>query len=250
MTEAEINNIFFTRIMGYLRINNVNGISIRDLEKVKDNLSKLKVLNISLNELVLKDNWYMYDGEYYYYKKLYSAMKVVNELLGEILSMYMCLPTIHYTLALDYDHIVGVLSKNFRVKGKKYISAIDVPTKRLSVFTESLESKRINELRRTLDRLLIRDFYASASDKLRNVLLSKSYFRGLNLEESFDYEFSFLDKREYLTLQFEKMMEFNIGKALKEIEETHGIIINDELKNYYKHYDSVRKQELRAALKK
>lgn len=296
MTNEELNIIIFTRIMNYISCNGTKGISIRDLEKANMSILKLsKTLNVPISELVLKDNWYIYNGEFYYYKKLYHAMRVINELLGEILSDYMGLPSVHYSLALDYNNIVGLLSKNFRIKGRKYAQASQIKPKYLQDFSEALESREITNLRKIIDKTLIRDFYSCLSDCLNNTLVSASLLKQYRLAESYDYEMSFIDSREdkehilwgsdieheydtyynplfiegiingkkeykkitydtlksmleydeFLRSQLEKIMDFNMSESLEAIENTHGILIDDELKNYYKRFDRTRKEELR-----
>lgn len=125
MTDFQVSHLFSASISEYLSGDSIKGISIRDLEKPHENLLALsKAINISLSDLILKNNWYVYNGEYYYFKKISIAMRVVNELLGEYLSKYMELPTVEYGLVLDFNKIVGLLSKNFRSRQKKVLCGL------------------------------------------------------------------------------------------------------------------------------
>lgn len=212
MTSNQVNEVVFMSVNSYLSADNCKGISIRDLEEIKENMIKLsRNLNISVAELILKNNWFLYEGEYYYFKRLYTAMAIVNELIGEYLSIYMDIPTIHYEIALDYDKVVGVLSKNFRDKNKKYMLALEIQPKQLKVFRDALEKKKITDLRRQLDKMLVRDFYSCLSDRIRNTLVSKSLFGQINLEVDFDYELSFVDRRECIEFKngFDEDHEFD-----------------------------------------
>ena len=120
MESYQFNNFSTAGISEYLYGSYIKGINTRDLEATKENFMKLsKKLNIPFIDLLLKKNWYLYNGEYYYFKKMSIAMRILNELLGEYLSKYMNLPTVEYTLALDYDKVVGLLSKNFRRRKTK-----------------------------------------------------------------------------------------------------------------------------------
>lgn len=291
-----------SRIKNHISLDNAKGISIRDLTLPKENIIKLaKEINISIIEIILKNYWYIYDGEYYYLKKVYSAMRLVNELLGEYLSKYMGVPTIEYSLVLDLDKIVGLLSKNFREKGKKYVLANELPLKKLSIFKNTLEQKKIDDLRMLLDKILIKDFYSCLTDRNRNTLCLVPRLGSVSLAPSFDYEYSFINERdalnqmpnqeaknefdiyyspifveksdifcssrdfypitydtikgmmeydEYLVSQFEKIMEFDILKALNEIQDTHGIKINQNLVDYYCNFDKTRKDQLENKIRK
>lgn len=123
-----------------------------------------------------------------------------------------------------------------------------------------------------------------------------AFFKKVSLEESFDYELSFIDEREsvelnlnsekpkydtyynplfvskdsnsryeeitydtlrgmleydeYLNEVFERIMDFDIKKALLDLEDVHNFKIADEMKEYYFDFDKLRKDELRIALKR
>lgn len=297
MTDFQVSHLFSASISEYLSGDSIKDISIRDLEKPHENLLALsKAINISLPDLILKNNWYVYNGEYYYFKKMSIAMRVVNELLGEYLSKYMELPTVEYELVLDFNKIVGLLSKNFRNRQKKYYASYEVKRRDLSLFSTAIESHKINELRKILDRLIMKDFYSCLTDRGNNTLISMNFLKKVSLEESFDYELSFVDEREstelnlgsekpkydtyynplfvskdpdsryegitydtlremleydeYLNEVFECIMDFDIKKALLDLEDAHNFKIADEMKEYYFDFDKLRKDELRIALKR
>lgn len=297
MTDFQVSHLFSASISEYLSGDSIKGISIRDLEKPHENLLALsKAINISLPDLILKNNWYVYNGEYYYFKKMSIAMRVVNELLGEYLSKYMELPTVEYELVLDFNKIVGLLSKNFRNRQKKYYASYEVKRRDLSLFSTAIESHKITDLRKILDRLIMKDFYSCLADRGNNTLISMTFLKKISLEESFDYELSFVDEREstelnlgsekpkydtyynplfvskdpdsryeeitydilrgmleydeYLNEVFERIMVFDIKKALLDLEDAHNFKIADEMKEYYLDFDRLRKDELRIALKR
>ncbi len=292
MANERVDYFSFASTIDLLKDNGIQGISIRDLEQIKTNRVKLdKKLNISLAEIILKNNWYIYNEEYYYYKRLDSAFRIMNELIGVYLSKYMMVPTVEYTLALDFGKIVGLLSKNFRKLKKRYYLATCVNYRYLKKFSDSLNEPVVDELRKSLDRLIMKDFYSCMTDRIRNTLVSMTRFKSVNLEPSFDYELSFVDEKdsiypkmgkcercefdtyfnplfytddedksygeitydtlkemmvydEYLVYLFERIMDFDIAKAIKCIEEENGIIVADDLKDYYIDFDKTRKSEL------
>lgn len=283
----------------FLTGDETKGISFRDLSPTSGNIEKLsKILNISEEELIIKNNWYFYEGEYYYYKKKLLAFRIMNELLGEYIAKYMSVPTIEYTLALDGSKIIGLLSKNFRVKGTKYLPAEKLTEKEKEFFRKVLKGNDINELRQLIDRIIVKDFYTCLTDRPGNVLVTKALFKRPGIAVSYDYELSFIDRKDalepynksdkeeefntylnplfrsepfsginyipidydyikgmmeydqYLIEQYEKMMGFDMGNALEEIQETKGLIIKDELIKFYKDYDALRKKELRDGIRK
>lgn len=298
MANAQVDYFSFASTIDLLKDNDIKGISIRDLEIIKENRVKLaKKLNISLAEIILKNNWYIYNEEYYYYKRLDSAFRIMNELIGVYLSKYMSVPTVEYTLALDFGKIVGLLSKNFRKIKKRYYLATCVNSKYLKKFSNSLNEPIVDELRKSLDRLIMKDFYSCMTDRVRNTLVSMTRLKNVSLETSFDYEMSFIDERdslyprfekdethefdryfnplfynddedksygeinydtlkgmmeydEYLIYLFERIMDFDITKAIKCIEEENGMVVADDLKNYYINFDKIRKDELSRNLRK
>lgn len=298
MANAQVDYFSFASTIDLLKSNDIKGISIRDLEIIKENRVKIaKELNISLAEIILKNNWYIYDGEYYYYKRLDSAFRIMNELIGVYLSKYMGVSTIEYTLALDFGKIVGLLSKNFRKLKKRYYLATCVNSKYLKKFSKSLNEPIVDELRKSLDRLIMKDFYSCMTDRVRNTLVSMTRLKNVSLETSFDYEMSFIDERdslyprfekdethefdryfnplfytddedksygeinydtlkgmmeydEYLIYLFERIMDFDIVKAIKCIEEENGMVVAEDLKNYYINFDKIRKDELSRNLRK
>lgn len=298
MANAQVDYFSFASTIDLLKDNDIKGISIRDLEIIKENRVKLaKKLNISLAEIILKNNWYIYNEEYYYYKRLDSAFRIMNELIGVYLSKYMSVPTVEYTLALDFGKIVGLLSKNFRKIKKRYYLATCVNSKYLKKFSNSLNEPIVDELRKSLDRLIMKDFYSCMTDRVRNTLVSMTRLKNVSLETSFDYEMSFIDERdslyprfekdethefdryfnplfynddedksygeinydtlkgmmeydEYLIYLFERIMDFDIAKAIKCIEEENGMVAAEDLKNYYINFDKIRKDELSRNLRK
>ena len=69
-------------------------------------------------------NWCQMNGEYYYFKPMENEDDFFNELLGELISKYFDLDTIHYQIATrsvkGIPDTYGILSKNFCEKNYKY----------------------------------------------------------------------------------------------------------------------------------
>lgn len=61
-------------------------------------------------------NWFKIDGNWYYFKKQTNDISLINELIGELLSEYFGLDSIHYKIAkININGIeeLGLISRNF-----------------------------------------------------------------------------------------------------------------------------------------
>lgn len=192
MTYAQENVIIFMPIAA-LQNDDVVGINLKDMTCKQFNTEELsEVINIDKKVLDLKNNWYLYNGEYYYYKSLFSAFKFLNELLGEYIALYMELPTVQYDIALNRGEIAGLLSKNFRKTDVNYVNAKKLRRYEYLMMKWTLKSNVITELRQVIDRMLIKDLYTCLSDRKSNVLCIRELF-GIRLAPFYDYELSFCD---------------------------------------------------------
>ncbi len=167
------------------------GIKLSELEKIDDNARHLsESINIDIDTLYDKPFWFLYNGEYYYYKEIDNALRLLNELLGQYFSEYMNLPTIKYDIALNSEGIAGVLSKNFREPGKKYVEGPDLPVYYYMYIDYLLRFKdgANHELKRKIDSLLAKDLFTFMIDRHANTLCTTD--TGIDLAPQFDYEYS------------------------------------------------------------
>lgn len=263
-----------------------HGIDCSLLESPKEHLYILaSILNIGVDDLDIKKNWYVYNHEYYYLKKRTTITCILNELLGEYISRYMELPTITYELALENQKIVGLLSKNFRRKDKKYIRACDLGF--LDIFrlnyALSINSKD-RELHETLIRIVVKDYFVCMRDRLINTLCEKK-FNHIGVAPSYDYELSFdeaifcdiytnplfqkykkgssipraidldiinslMQNDDYFQEQFAKILEFDMVRCLDNLRDYYKINIPEEVAKYYVEFTNNRKEKLTKSLKK
>lgn len=75
------------------------------------------------------ENWHKINGEYYYFKPMHDSLSFFNELLGEVISQYFELDTVHYKIAKlkvkgEQDQY-GIASKNFCNPKYTYKALID-----------------------------------------------------------------------------------------------------------------------------
>ena len=233
-----------------------------------------EILNISYSTLRSYPCWFIYDDEYYYLKQRDRILPIVREFLGVELSKYMNLPTIEYNLASVEDEIVGLISKNFRVSGIKYINTFNSNKKESFIRETVLKHPYFfsEDYARMLARYVIRNYFSCQRDRRVNV----EYYKIGNREylaPLFDYECSFEDiiteyddklfastftddsisclikKNKYMKEYFEYIMEFDFAGSLRNIENEQGILIPDEVCEEILEFGDKRKDGLKKAYK-
>lgn len=219
------------------------------------------------------DHWHKLDNEWYFYKNLGSSFCFINELLGEVISKYFGLDTIHYQIARLYvkgkKEEYGIVSKNFCNKDYTYKSCWDYnfeARRDLSILEDvktickSEEEYRL--LSSDLKTFIIRDFYASQADRTGNNFIFKTTPRGIRLGPLHDYEkdFSSLDPCIYKNqiaalnlysnkaitalkndLEFQSLlnilMQADMNIFIQQVEDAHKIIIPPNIKAHYQEHD-------------
>lgn len=253
--------ILLTSDTKYIRVDSMKKISSEDLS-----------FNLPSNLEGRNGDWYENEkGEQYYLKRRKYLAIILNELLGEYLSLYMGLETIEYDLAYDGDNIVGLFSKNFRKKGIDYVyyHYLTEDEKKLIDRVLFLRAKTdwAKEYKQQYTDYLMRNFYANQGDKVFNVLCYRD--SGLiYLSTLFDYELSFINsedsyivdpfiirddfdyklirkmrkKDECLDESIEKVLKFDMEDTLERIKSDFGIRIPDVVMEHYISYDEERKR--------
>lgn len=230
------------------------------------------------------DHWHKIDGKWYFYKSDGDEFHFINELLGEAISEYFELDTIHYKVAslkvANKDIEYGLASENFCSPENIYTRTWDY----------NLGSGSIFELRKLLNicnspeelklllsdmkKLIIRDFYTSQLDRSGNNFLFKQRkdgTEGKRLASLYDYENSFesiypeiyrnqiicLDMKDphlpkFFTSDDEyqailsKIRDININEIMKTIEDKHNILIPSDMKEYYQEKDKEKKEIIKS----
>lgn len=238
------------------------------LNLTRDELAYL--LHINKEIIEKEENWYSYDGDMWFLKRRNKMRFIINELLGEYLSMYMNLPTIHYVLLVSKGKIIGVASKNFREKGAIYQNAFKLTDSDHEKINKVLLSRPTifnHKYKKQMYNYLIRNYYASQENRMHNVLCeykSKRFY----LAPLYDYEMSFTSKSGKIFIDpyflgvdinpyllrglFKKdrsmrdsvnrILDLDMECALKYLEDDNKIIIPEDLKKYYLDYDRSRKE--------
>ena len=230
----------------------------------------------------LIDNWYKIGEEWYFFKNdrehLFRGASI-NELLGEVITNYFELDAAHYEIArlVDNGDTFGLVTRNFCEKNVCYGDLIDYFPRNnrtgISIFkclTElSNKDERFKGLLIDIKRLFIRDFLVGEKDRKNCNLLFKEQNGQILLGPVYDNEDSFLidDYEAYIYRNFlgelditkkatrellvgdyyfqyllDRLMSFNMNKAINITEEVSGIIIPNENKdNYIRHNRNIKR---------
>lgn len=220
------------------------------------------------------NHWHKIDGEWYFYKSDGYDFHFVNELLGEIISEFFGLDTIHYNVAkLSVEGMkdeYGLVSKNFCDINYTYKRVWDYdfgPRGDLSIL-ENIRSICQSEeeyllLLEDLKKFFIRDFYVSQLDRTGNNFLFKITPDGIRLAPLYDYENSFesIDQQIYRNqiaeinitnretqsllkndIKFQELlhliMQADMLSFINEVEDRHKVLVPSDNKEYYKKRDT------------
>lgn len=224
------------------------------------------------------NHWHKIDGEWYFYKSDGYDVHFVNELLGEVISEFFGLDTVHYNVAkLSVQGMkdeYGLVSKNFCDAKYTYKRVWDYglpPRNDLSVL-ENVRSICQSEeeyllLLDDLKKFFIRDFYTSQLDRSGNNFLFKITPNGIRLAPLYDYENSFESIKPQIyrnqiaqidiedseiqsllknDLKFQELlhliMQADMLSFIDEVEDRHKILVSSDDKEYYKKSDEEIKQ--------
>lgn len=212
-------------------------------------------------------NWYKIGDDWYFFKEI-SMDWIIHELLGEIISKYFNIDTVHYKL-VKYNNEYGVLSKNFCDSNYKYKTLVDYGLPRVSKKLEIFDSiKKIckdnieyKNLIDTIKRIIIRDYYVSEYDRCYHNFMFKEG-KTITLSPLYDYERSFMfepteeikgylanfslnDEKIRYILQnddlfqelFIKIMDANMGIFLMNLEYENNFNFTDNELAHYIQFD-------------
>lgn len=156
------------------------------------------------------ENWHKINGEYYYFKPMHDSLSFFNELLGEVISQYFELDTVHYKIAKlkvkGEEEQYGIASRNFCNPKYTYKALIDYvcETDSLHIFEKDLRildkikviCKSEGEFRLLQDdlkKMFIRHFYNAQGDggNGQNIFLMSTP-NGIRLAPLLDYEMAYI----------------------------------------------------------
>lgn len=221
-------------------------------------------------------NWHKIDEIWHYYKNT-GEHEFFSELLGEIISEYFGLDTVHYRIAKlcvnGQKDKYGLVSRNFCDKRFKYIR-LDMQKCGLNCFNQTLQILyKIKNLCRTeeeyfllqndLKTMIIRDFYTTERDRNTYNFFLIITPEGPRLAPLYDYGYSYVDCNsahriitdfyelniDDATIQkllrddskfqelLNTMMNANVCSFIHEVEQRHKILVPQQQKEHYKRYE-------------
>lgn len=226
------------------------------------------------------DRWHKIDGKWYFFKGDGCDFHFINELLGEVISEYFGLDTVHYKvgklIVAGKEPTIGVVSENFCSPEYKYTRIFDYKLASGDIrYLEELGCICASEadfklLLSDLKKFIIRDFYTSQRDRNGNNFLfreKRDGSEGKRLAELYDYEngYELYPKnivynplvyqnmeKDFLRKYFKRDPEYqeilskvrdaNMAGFLKEVEERHGVFIPNDIRNIYLEADKRKKE--------
>lgn len=256
----------------YLVTDNLKSIDLFECSKLLANEENAKLVHTTLDNMKEYNSWYLYQDNTYYLKHRPSNIVILNELIGEELSKYMHLPTIEYSVVTSTDEIIGLMSKNFLDGTYEHLQSINASKKmmndaRMMIMAPNFKCDEV--VREQITSLIIRNFYASLNDRMKNAHIGIKDGKMI-ISPLFDYESSFLDadtflyndplfgfsfneesikyikeNNKYFNEYLERIYDYSILVSLENIKNKHGINIPDSFITYYTDYERKRKANIK-----
>lgn len=154
-------------------------------------------LGISKEELEEKNSWLNINDEWYYFKRINQLEKFINELLGTYLANMLGVKTVNYEIA-KVDDCYGLLSKNFRQKGKTYVTTYDLDLRLCPNWLSNIEEVRAyfkddikyRKFILSLLKSVAIDYYMNQIDRVNENMLFVKNEDSLELANLFDFGLS------------------------------------------------------------
>ena len=232
-------------------------------------------------------HWIYRDQKYYYYKYDNNSIPYgfFNELIGEELSQYFYLPTVHYKIAYDQDEQrYAILSENFSKHDKEYVNIFQFPdlyyldTYRVFEEMSHFTNNRIQQLQflKNLKSMIVLDFYMVQEDRNEENFYFEKTGNNYQLANLFDYEISFetlkyygnsfflcdfdnqalcyeLYQDEWFRSLFQKAYDIDMKQLLHKIEDKYQLKIPRSVRKRYLSYHSEKQnmmQKMNLVMKK
>ena len=200
--------------------------------------------------------WFERNGEIYYFKVPKYDSYFLNELIGEEISNYFEVPTVHYQLAkmiLEDEVIYGLISPYSRSSEKKYMKLYDWAIKEgwnskkySDNFIEFLNQQFPTEpITIQIKRLFAREFYAQELDRNEDELVVEIK-DNISLAPLVDYEYE-LDAR----VNVQSVLLPGIARINPGLRNGKSIILQDpELKRSFLSIQNINMKQILNSIKK
>ncbi len=167
-----------------------------------------KELLISGIHFFFIDCWHKIDDKWFFFKEEEDELHFFNELLGEVISEYFGLDTVHYKVGKlivgSSEPKIGVVSENFCSSDYKYTRIFDYPNFYRGYANDIQHLEKLRDLCASdeefkllfadFKKFMIRDFYTSQGDRTGSNFLFKEKndgSEGKRLATLYDYENGF-----------------------------------------------------------
>ena len=223
-------------------------------------------------------HWYKLNNNWYFYKQAFDSPYIhfgLDELLGEVISEYFDLDTVHYEIAhlknIFNEDLYGVLSKNFCNKNYTYkaLNEYGITSKEGIFLLDRLSYDKNNDnLVEDIKKMIIRDFYTLQNDHNKNNIQLVVKDGNCSLAPLYDYENSFnhcnnnklnynsfininVDDKDMLCyirndllfqLLLYKVIDADMNIFLNKVEQRHRIRIPSDYKTQFLNHDKKMKK--------
>ena len=227
--------------------------------------------------------WLKLDGQVYAFKRRLDERLIIHELLGEKVSEYFEIDTVHHELAtciLNGKRIFGLLSPMARKENVSYTyfwkeltekTKIRPPYNMMKILSKTDEVFKREPICEEIRSLIVRDFFTNEYDRITSEILiekGKSIHLGYlcDYEVEFDLPFEpyswdttsilaldyetipFIEQDEELMKKFHLALKCNLLHLLEELEEEKKLRISDEKKEQIKKFSRSIKKHIDARL--
>lgn len=223
--------------------------------------------------------WLKRENKIYYFKAPIFENQILKELVGEKITLYFELPSVHYQLAkmkINDQTVYGLLSQYTRQKDKKYMLLKDWAVKagwEQQNFLRFLSEEYGNQpLLEEYKRLLVRELYTQEEDRQDDELVVEIDQGKVRLSPLVDYEEEFMLKRNLNPIKipgiqtfdiedistllsvksdkcfeqyFNRVKQLKINKLLTELKGEFNLKLHAIDRKYYLDYDTEVKKHLK-----
>ena len=219
--------------------------------------------------------WLKLDGQVYAFKRRLDERLIINELLGEKVSEYFGIDTVHHELAtcvLYGKRTYGLLSPMARKENASYTyfwkeltekTKIRPPYNMIKILSKTDEVFKKEPICKEIRSLIVRDFFTNEYDRVTSeILIEKEKSIHLGYLSDYELEFGlpfeaytwdttsilaldyetipFIEQDEELMKKFHLALKCNLLHLLEELEEEKKLRISDEKKEDIKKFTSIR----------
>ena len=196
--------------------------------------------------------WLKRENKIYYFKVPIFEHQILKELVGEKITLYFGLPSVHYQLAklkIEDQTVYGLLSQYTRQKDKEYMLLKDWAVKEgweqenfLRFLNEGYGDQPLLE---EYKKLLVRELYTQEEDRQDDELIVEIDQGKVRLSPLVDYEEEFILKRKLDPVKIPGIQTFDI----EDISTLLAVKLDKSFEHYFGQVKKLRINKLFTELK-